>query len=148
MLMDELRGLSLAGDIKVYPFHYSVEFPIALLLAGATIPLPVVINNDADFVIRQSQLTAYSAAGVFAPAPDLVVTLFDSGSGRNWQDQPQHVRNVLGSGELPFLWTEPAKLAGGSQLIVTLTNRDAIPFLVNITFSGLKVVYLAGYNRG
>lgn len=147
MLMDKLRAAANAGQIELFPFSYSAIFPLATFIVGATLPVNVNINNEADFVIRQSMLTAYSAPGVFVPAPDLTVSLFDTGSGRNWQDQPQHVSNVLGTGQLPFLWPEPVRLTGGSVLTVTMTNLGPAAMLAYVTFSGMKIYLKPGYQR-
>lgn len=148
MLMDDIRARTLTGEISVYPFHYSAQFPLATFVVGATLTANVNINNDADFIIRYSSVTAYSAPGVFVPGPDVTVSLFDTGSGRNWQDVPQHIANVLGTGQLPFIWPEPAKIAGGSVLQVTATNLGPAGMLMYITFSGLKCYYNKGFNRG
>lgn len=147
MLMDDVRAASLAGAIETFPFSYSANFPIAVLVAGANIPLPVGIDNDSDFVVRQSMYSAWTAAGVLAPAPDLLVSLFDNASGRNWQNQPQHVINVLGTGQLPYLWPEAALLKGGATFTVTINNIDAVAMRVYVTFSGIKICSKSGYWR-
>lgn len=147
MLLRKLQELADCDQVELFPFHYSAIFPIATFLVGATIAVNVNINNEADFVIRQSQVTAWSAAGVLVPAPDVTVSLFDTGSGRNWQDQPQHIANVLGTGQLPFLWPEAVKLAGGSVLTVSATNIGPAAMLMYVTFSGMKVYLRSGYNR-
>ncbi len=147
MLMDDVRAASMAGAIETFPFSYSANFPIAVLVVGAVLPVPIGIDNDSDFVVRQSMYSAWTAAGVLAPAPDLLVQFFDNASGRNWQNQPQHVMNVLGTGQLPFLWPEAALVKGGATLTVTISNIDAVAMLVRVTLSGVKIYSKSGYWR-
>lgn len=148
MILDELRDLERAKKVNLVYFNYSAVFPIATFLAGVTLPVNVPINNDSDFLWRFSTLAAFSAPGVIIPVPDMLVSYSDSGSGRNLQDQPQHVLNVCGTAQLPFVLPEPYLITAGSTLGVALTNNALGPAaLVNMTFSGFKVQYLNGYSR-
>jgi hypothetical protein len=147
MLLDDLLQASRAGKIELDPFTYSAQFPITTFIGGATVPINISINADSDFVIRYTNLAAWSAAGVPVVTPDYTLIFFDTGSGRNLQDQAIHVATVTGTGQLPFIWPEPKLIKGNSTLVVTLTNLTAIPALAYVTLSGFKVFYLANYNR-
>lgn len=140
-LLDDLYSLQRARKVTLDPFVYSAVFnPLA---AGATTPVNTSIQADSDFVIRYVNLAAFDLALNFIPAPDLVMTLFDSGSGRNFQDQPIHVANWTGGrnngGAGPFIWPEPKLVSGSSVITTTLTNLTAVAQRVDVAFVGFKV---------
>jgi hypothetical protein len=146
-LMDEIKAACAAGAIEIESFDYTVEFTLAALLAGATITNPINIQNDSDFVVRQGQYTVWSAATVFVVNPDINISLFDTGSGRNWQDVPLPILNKFGTAQLPFLWPEPKLVKGGSVIQITATNRHAIALQAYLTLSGFKVFSKGEYWR-
>lgn len=148
MILDDLRELERSKRVLLQYFTYSTQFPAATFLAGATITNNVSIQNDSDFLWRYTMLTSYSAAGVFVPAPDMLISFSDTGSGRNLQDIPNHVGNVTGTAQLPYVLPEPFLITAGSILNVTLTNNAAGPAaLVSVSLGGFKVFHLQGYQR-
>lgn len=147
MLLDDLLQAARAGKVELDPFTYSAQFPIATFVGGATIPVNISINADSDFVLRYSNLASFSAAGTPVVTPDYTITLFDTGSGRNLQDQALHVSTVTGSGILPYIWPEPKLIKANSTLVVTLTNLTAVAALTYVSLIGFKVFYLSSYNR-
>ncbi|MCK9570730.1 hypothetical protein M0R72_17405 [Candidatus Pacearchaeota archaeon] len=142
MLLQKIQDAYAAGKIDIQPFFYQAEFPIAALLAGATVIQPINTQNDSDFVTRYVNLSSYSAAGTLTANPDMLISFFDSGSGKNWQDLPQHQNNVCGNGQLPFVWPEPFIIKGSSVIQVTLTNREPAAQLANVSLCGFKIFYL------
>jgi len=147
MLLDDLLSQERAKLIQLQPFAYTALFPIAGFVAGAVLAINVPINNDSDFVWRYTTLTAMSAAGVPVVVPDYTVQFFDTGSGRNFQDQPRHVLNCMGTAQLPYILPEPLRIAAASILIVTMTNIGGPAALAYVELSGMKVFNLSGYAR-
>lgn len=147
MLLDEILTAERAGRIKLEPFNYSAQFPIAAFLAGATLAVNVAIQNDSDFVWRYTTLVSWSAAGVLVVAPDYTIAFNDTGAGRNMQDQAIHVNCITGNGQFPYILPEPRRLAAASVLIVTMTNVGGPAALAYVTLSGFKVYALSAYVR-
>jgi hypothetical protein len=148
MLLDDLLAASRSGKVEIDPFDYSAFFPIATFVGGATnIPINTPINADSDFVVRYVNIAAFSAVGVPVATPDYLVQFVDTGSGRNLQDNPQHVLNIMGTAQLPFIWPEPKLLKGNSVLQTLLTNRTIVAADVFITFCGFKVFYVQSFTR-
>jgi len=147
MLLDDLLSKERAGLIQLQPFSYSAVFPLAVFVAGAVIPINININNDSDFVWRYTMLTAMSAAGVPVVVPDYSIQFFDTGSGRQFQDQPRHVLNCTGTAQLPYILPEPLRIAAASILVVTMTNIGGPAALAYVDLAGMKVFSLSGYVR-
>lgn len=145
MLLDDILAAGRRGDIELLPFTNSAVFNT--LGASATAAVSISIDADSDFVARQSMLMAYSAAGTNIALPDYLITLFDAGSGRNMQNVAQHVGNVMGTAQRPYIWPEPWLVKGGGTVTVTLTNNTATAARVDAAFGGFKVFYLRGYSR-
>jgi hypothetical protein len=145
--MQDLAIQYQSGAIKVFQFFYNAIFPITQLLANTAITIPIQIQADSDFVVRKSMVMAFSAPGVPIPNPDFLISMYDTGSGKNWQDVPFTVNNSMGTAQLPFLWPEPQRVSANSTINVTLTNNLAIAALAYVTLSGMKV-YQTGSGSG
>lgn len=147
MLMDELFAKSRAGKVELEPFFYSANFAVASFTAGATVTTPISINADSKFVIKSSQLTAYTAAPAWVVNPNYRLTIFDTGSGRTFMNQAIHIGSIMGNGQRPYFWPEPKLIAPASVLDLTLINNDAAAAEVQIVLSGMKVYEVASYGR-
>lgn len=140
-LLDDLYARQRAREIDFDPFVYSALFnPLG---ANATTPVNTSVQSDSAFVIRYVNLTAFDLQNNFIPVPHVTMQLFDSGSGRNLQDQPIHVGNWAGGrdggGAQPFIWPEPKLINGGSNLVTTLANLTAVQMRIDVAFVGFKV---------
>jgi hypothetical protein len=148
MLLDQILQQARAGEVDLQGFTYSAVFPIANFLAGATVTINVPINADSDFIWRYTIHSGWSAANTPVIAPDWTITFFDSGSGRNLQDQALHISCCSGTAQLPYVLPEPYRLASSSVLAVTMTNNAAGPACIAyVTFGGFKVYNLKSYSR-
>lgn len=145
MLKDDIAAMSRAGQIKTESFVYNALFPV--LPGPGQLAVNVNITNDSDFAICATNLISYSAVGVIVVLPDYYIQLLDTSSGRILLDQPSHVGNITGTGQLPYFWPEPYLLKGGGTLTVTLINPTALAALVNVSFIGYKVFYLSDFRR-
>lgn len=143
--MDKIIGWTRSRKADTEPFIYTAVYNP--LVANTAITVQVNIHADSDFLIEKTTLSAYSAAGVVLPVPDMLLALFDTGSGRALQDAPVHVGNCTGTAQLPFIWTEPKILKGGGTLAVVLLDLGGVNARVDISFIGQKIYYLSGYSR-
>lgn len=140
-LMDDLYARQRAREIELDPFVYSALFnPLA---ANATTPVNTSIQADSAFVIRYVNATAFDLQFNQIPVPHATMTLFDSGSGRNLQDQPIHLGNWTGGrnngGAQPFIWPEPKLISGSSVIVTTLANLTPTAMRIDVAFVGFKV---------
>lgn len=121
-------------------FMYSANFlPLA---AGATQTTDIAIESDSDFLIVAGVRTITDGATdlVFQAAGPFTVVVFDNGSGRNLQNQAQHIENMFGTAELPAYWPFPKFVPRASTLSTTLQNLDATnAFNIRIAYFGFKI---------
>jgi hypothetical protein len=148
--MSVLRNLveqaARAKKIVVDSFTYTATW---LPLAGnAVTPITIPISADSDFLWMETCLTAFTAINVLDPNPDLLMAFTDTGSGRNLQDNPVHINNIIGNGQWPYVLPEPKLLIGAGGLQVTLTNNTAVAKArVDLAIIGIKIFYISSYNR-
>lgn len=121
-------------------FVYSVDFlPLA---AGAVQAADIAIQADSDYLIVAGVRTVTDTANttlVAGPVPQLV-TITDTGSGRNLQNQAAHIDNLFGTGQLPSYWPFPKLIPAASTLSTTLQNLDGVNDRnVRISYLGFKV---------
>lgn len=144
-LLDDLYTASRARRLEIDHFIYSAVFN-TLAANAVNQNTNVPIDNDADFVIRYINLASFSAVGVPVASPDYLLQLMDTGSGRNLQNQAQHVANVCGTAQRPGILPEPKLIHGGGTLSVLLTNLTAVAARVDISFIGLKLFWYRSYS--
>jgi hypothetical protein len=145
MILDDIGRAQRLKKVEADHFIYTATWNT--LGANAVTPVNVPIQNDSDFIIRWLALCAYTAAGTALANPDYLVTIFDTGSGRQFQDQMVHVSNTFGTAQWPFVLPEPKLVKGGSVIQVTLTNNTAVAARVDVALIGFKLFYLAGFTR-
>lgn len=152
-LLEDLYARQRARELELDYFCYSASF--GSMAPAATVPVNISIQADSDFVIRYMSSAHRLAAGTIQASPAMLVSLFDSGSGRNFQDQPLDLATLMGGqatpgGSLPYILPEPKLISGGSVITITLTNFDTgITFATNrITLHGEKVFYFRRFSRG
>lgn len=129
---------------------FSLTFDwVATLGIGATVTVVQTISADSDFAVYQISGAAYSAAATNVPAPNIVVTIIDQGSGRALQNNPVPWINVVGTAQLPFVLPEAKIFNGNGSIAITLTNLSGVAFTPNlsITLTGVKIFYRSGVTR-
>lgn len=134
----------LPADMRDRPrdfFIYSTP-DFTSLAAGASASETFTVQNDSDFLIVALNGTAVDPAdetSVFT-TPALTVSLRDSGSGREFQNRPQHWRNVMGEAELPSFLPYPKFIDRASDVSLTLSNLSAAQaYRVRVAFMGFKI---------
>ena len=137
----------LRGEVFCNGFVYSARWltgTSSALGANATVDQPIQITAEADFVVQEMNLTAWSAAGTLVADPDLTINIAIS-SGRPLFNQEQTVRDVCGSfvaAEFPHVLPMPRLIPAQSTLTVTLANRTGTAWnRVTLSLVGFNVYY-------
>lgn len=147
MILDQISAAQRARKLEADSFIYTATW--APLAGSASTVVNVPIQSDSDFLMIKTHLVAYSGAGVLLVDPDLLISFFDTGSGRSFQDAAVHVHNNMGFDAFHcFYWPEPKLVKGGSVLSITLTNNTAVAVgRVDVALAGFKIFYYPGYSR-
>lgn len=124
-----------AKDFFVYGDDY---LPIG---AGLTVPQNIAINSDSDFLITSAVAVVTDAANVvFSANRPFLVSILDSGSGRQLHNTPIHMDNLFGTAQLPSYWPFPKLIPRASTVTTTIQNLDAAnAFNVRIAYLGFKI---------
>jgi hypothetical protein len=119
-------------------FVYSAEFlPIP---ASGTLTFETAIQADSDFLCVDVCRVVTSADNLtFLTAVPMLVNIFDTGSGRNIFDRPQHIDNIMGTGQLPNYWPMPKIFRANATISTTVQNFEATDRNVRISYVGFKV---------
>lgn len=143
-LMNILEAEQAAGLVDLDPFIYSAMF--ATVTQGSTPNSNISIQADSDFVIRAGNVTATVPGELLVTVPPpILIQIYDSGSGRNFQDQAFPIQNLFGGsvnaqGIMPGIWPEPKLVRASSTLTITITNNGGFTFTsVDVSFIGVKV---------
>lgn len=144
----------LQGLIYCSHYNYSANWltgTSTALGASATVESDIQINADSDFIVQEVNLQAWSAAGTLITTPDYLITVVNTGSGRQLMNQALPVslycggyagtNSIAESGVLSF----PILFTANTTVANTLQNRTAVAAnRVDLVFIGFKVYYLSG----
>jgi len=131
------------------PFTYTVNF--ASLGASGTAIGSFLVQNDSAFCITSTTyiITDTSDVAVAELQPfgsglttglvGILVTLSDTGSGRNLMDAGVPIDSIFGIGQRPYFWSVPKFLDPSSTFNTTLQNLVATARRVRLAFHGYKV---------
>lgn len=145
-LREIVNGAARARKILLDHFTYRTQF--APLGASATASVSIPVQSDSDFLWIATTLTVFTAAGVYNPTPDMVISFQDNASGRQLQDAPIHAMNITGNGQWPFILPEPKIFSGNGSVLVTVTNNVAVAQgVVDLALLGSKIFYTANFDR-
>ena len=140
-------SMSIAQVRKLYtldPFTFTINFvPLA---ASNTATTSFITQSDSGFAIVKTAFTIADNVNVFVAnisdtpkyAPQ-VITLSDSGSGRDLSNAPVSLNTYFGSGERPFLWSKPKILDPNSTFTARIQNLVATAFNIRLSFHGFKI---------
>lgn len=141
-----IEAAAQAKKVKLDPFTYGVNFPT--FLANSTRILPIPIQSDSDFLWVGTTSTVFTAANTLDPAPDMVFSILDAGSGRQLQNINLTFIGNTGTGQLPYVLPEPKIFSGNGVIQVTVVDRSGVQKLnVDLLFLGFKIFYTQGYSR-
>lgn len=128
----------------VDPFTFVINFlPLA---ASNTATDQFITQADSGFAIVKTTFVISSDVNVFVAnisdvpkfAPQ-VVTLSDSGSGRDLSSFPVAINSLFGTAERPFLWSRPKVLDPNSTFSCRIQNLVATAFNIRLAFHGFKI---------
>lgn len=110
------------------------------LAANGTQTQGLQIPSDADFVIVYGTriVTAVDNITFIANVPELV-TLTDTGSGRQLMSSAVHMDELFGTAQLPAYWSFPKLMRASSTLSVTVQSLEATARNIRLSFHGFKV---------
>lgn len=126
------------------PFTFVINFlPLA---ASNTATDNFITQADSGFAIIKTSFTIASNVDVFVAnisdtpkyAPQ-VITLSDSGSGRDLSNLPVSINTYFGTGERPFIWSKPKVLDPNSTFTARIQNLVATAFNIRLSFHGFKI---------
>lgn len=126
------------------PFTFPINFlPLA---ASSTSDGQFITQADSGFAIVKTSFTIASDVNVLVAnitdtpkyAPQ-VITLSDSGSGRDLSSGPVSINTYFGSGERPFIWCKPKVLDPNSTFTARIQNLVATAFNIRLSFHGFKI---------
>lgn len=126
------------------PFTFIINFtPLA---ASNTATDNFITQADSGFAIVKTSFTISSDLNVFVAnisdtpkyAPQLI-TLSDSGSGRDLSNGPVSINTYFGTGERPFIWCKPKVLDPNSTFTARIQNLVATAFNIRLAFHGYKI---------
>lgn len=131
-------------QFQLDPFTFVI--PFVPLAASDTETDDFITQADSGFAIARTAFTVSSTAEVFVSnisdtpkfAP-FVITLSDSGSGRNLSNAPVSIDTYFGSGQRPFIWATPKVLDPNSTFTARIQNLVATAFHIRLSFHGFKI---------
>lgn len=135
---------ALKHQYRLDPFTFVINFlPLA---ASDTATDDFITQADSGFAICKTSYTVASNVNVFVAnisdtpkyAP-FVITLSDSGSGRDLSNAPVSINTYFGTGERPYIWPIPKILDPNSTFTVRIQNLVATAFNVRLSFHGYKI---------
>lgn len=126
------------------PFTFIINYlPLA---ASNTATDNFITQADSGFAIVKTAFTIASDVNVLVAnisdtpkyAP-LVITLSDSGSGRDLSNGAVSINTYFGTGQEPFIWCRPKVLDPNSTFTARVQNLVATAFNVRLSFHGFKI---------
>lgn len=135
--VDEIRR-----DFYVYGSQAgTTAIPLA---PGASANSIINIEADSDFILQKFTYEADESGVAFTdstrPLPNVNVLLTDSGSGRQLMQNPTPIPSIFGTGELPFILSNPRFFSRNTTIQVAYTNFDvAASYVIRLSFIGYKI---------
>lgn len=108
-------------------FSYNANF--SSVAAGASPIQTLTIQSDSDFEIQKLSygliydLTAAPDPLTLLAIPAVNVLITDAGTSQPWMDQPVPVYSLFGSGQLPFIMSNPKIINRKQQLTIQVFNQ-------------------------
>ena len=127
------------SDPNLYLSYYVYTLTIDSLIAGASDTDTINIESDSQFVWTK---TAYfvDVAGADQTDSTRVVPLIncqltDSGSARQFFDEPQPINSIAGQGNIPFILPAPFIFKNNANINASFTNFNAATTYANLRLS-------------
>ena len=134
------RQIPVTRDIFTHPVDVSSLAP------GASTTVAVNFENDSSFTWLKSTYTCYKddleyLSEGFLYVPDILVSVNDAGSSRNWMSSGVPLGTIAGVDGFPFILPEPQTYRGNSTVLFSFTNYSA-----SVTWKSIQLA-LIGYKE-
>lgn len=100
-----------------------------------------IVTDTSDAVVANLQPFGSGVASGFLP---FLITMTDSGSGRQLQNLPVPLDGWFGTAQFPRRWPVPFILDPNSQFTVSVQNLSATDRRVRLSFHGMKIFSTPG----
>ena len=134
------KGNRWTQDYYTYLFNAG-----AALAAAANATAVVPVEADSTFVLVKMAYFADIAGAAQTDStfvvPLVTVSITDTGSGRNLQQNPVPIDAIAGRGQLPFVLPVPREFQANSSIQCTFSNFSAAT-----TYANLRLM-LIGYKK-
>lgn len=126
------------------PFTFVINYlPLA---ASNTATNNFITQADSGFAICKTAATYASDVNAYVGnlsdtpkyAP-FIITLSDSGSGRDLSNAPVSINTYFGTGQEPFIWSTPKILDPNSTFSARIQNLAATDYNIRLSFHGYKI---------
>jgi len=135
--MKQLTIEQIMSDQNIYRSYYCYTLSTASLSAQTTSSNTVNIENDSQFIWTK---TSYFVDEAGAPQnentriiPLVNIQITDSGSARQFFDEPQPINSIAGQGNIPFILPAPFIFRNNSNINASFNNYSAATTYDNIT---------------
>ena len=118
------RQIPVMRDLYTYTAGFTGA---SVLAAGASLTDIINFESDSDFIWTKSTFVAYDAAVTSNGNKNVAITVSinDSGTGRNLQQEPTPITSMAGTGSLPFILPQARTIKGNSTVQFVFTNFSA-----------------------
>lgn len=157
--INRLMEMRQENSVVEEPYTFEVDFATGVTQgSGNLFPAPAaaggtsqgnfLVDTSSPFMlIAQSYQADVAGAAVTVstrPAPNVVITIQDQSSNRNWQNGAVPIPSIFGLGTLPFFLPKPRLIPANTNVQMILTNYDAasVPN-IRLSFIGYRL-YAAG----
>jgi hypothetical protein len=139
-----MRASQVRRNFTLDFFTFGINFlPLA---ASATDTQNFITQADSGFAIVKTSFEVASNVNVFVAnisdtpryAPQ-VITLSDSGSGRDLSNTAVAIGTLFGPNAYPFVWPCPKVLDPNSTFTARIQNLVATAFNIRLSFHGYKI---------
>ncbi len=135
----KLTVKEIMADTNIYRSFYTYTLSISAIANGATATDSVNIENDSQFVWIKSTYFCDIAGAIQTESnrviPLVNVQITDSGSARQFFDQPQPINSIAGQGNIPFILPAPFIFNNNAKINATFTNFSAGTTYDNLTIN-------------
>lgn len=125
----------MSGNNRVKDF-FIYRSGVASLAAGASLTDAINIQADAPFIwVKTSYFVDLDGTAITENTrqiPLVNLSIQDSGSGRNLQNNPVPLDAIAGRGALPFVLPQPRIFKANSTIQLTYTNFSTATSYANI----------------
>ena len=152
LILQQLDQLAGALNVVEEPFTYTNAIVAAGgangIAAGATSAQVITpVDASAMFIIESQSYNANSLNATQTEAthvyPNCTVMCTDTGTSKQWMDNPVPVPSIFGDGRFPFFLPKPRIVPANAQIAVVYTNYDAAAgYNIRLAFNGYRLYQL------